>query len=68
MTRYDLSNALVLCAYCHTLGDGSVHRSANQEKWVVRIIGQKEWNRLERLSVKYKSRDKARKEFLLCQI
>ena len=64
MTRYDLSNALVLCAYSHTLGDQSVHRSANQEKWVVKIIGQKEWNRLEKLSLKYKSRDKARKEFL----
>ena len=64
MTRFDPTNALVLCAYCHTLGDKSVHRSANQEAWVVRIIGQKEWNRLEKLSMQYKSREKARKEFL----
>lgn len=64
MTRYDLSNGITLCAYCHTLGDKSVHRSANQEKWVVRIIGQKEWNRLEKLSLKYKARSKARAEFL----
>ena len=64
ITRYDLKNALILCAYCHTLGDQSVHRSSNQEVWVVRIIGQKEWDRLEKLSLKYMSRDKARKEFL----
>ena len=68
MTRYDLSNGITLCANCHTLQDYAVHRSSNQEAWLVAIIGQKEYDRLEKLSLQYKSRKKARKEFQLTHI
>lgn len=64
ITRYDLSNGITLCAYCHTLGPDAIHKSSNQEKWLVKIIGQKEFNRLEKLSMKYMSREKAKKEFI----
>src|SRR3990167_3212246 len=64
-TRYDLKNGLTLCVTCHTFGDDSVHRSPEGSKrWCIKLIGSKEWNRLERLSLQYKARDKARKEFL----
>lgn len=65
MTRYDVANGITLCAYCHTLGQDSVHRSDNQKAWLVKIIGLKEYNRLEKLSIQYKSRAKAKQEFLL---
>lgn len=63
-TRYLLANGITLCAYCHTLGANSVHRSDNQKAWLVKIIGLKEYNRLDKLSNVYKSRLKAKKEFL----
>jgi hypothetical protein len=61
-----LDNILVLCVHCHTFSDKSVHKSPEGSKrFVVRLIGEEEYKRLERLSLKYKSRDKARKEFLV---
>jgi hypothetical protein len=64
MTRYDLSNGLTLCVHCHTFGKDAVHTSTNQEAWLVAVIGQAEFDRLEALSLQYKSREKARKEFI----
>lgn len=64
-TRYYLPNLLVLCVHCHTFGDHSVHRSPEgSKKFCIKIIGAKEYNRLEKLSNTYKSREKARKEFI----
>ena len=64
-TRLDLSNALVLCVSCHVFDDTSVHKSPEgSKKFCVRIIGLKEWNRLEKLSLQYKSKEKAIKEFI----
>lgn len=64
-TRYLLENLLVLCVHCHVFDDNSVHKSSlGSKKWCIKIIGPKEYNRLEKLSLQYKSRAKAKKEFL----
>ena len=64
-TRYDLKNILVLCVQCHTFSDNSVHKSPEgSKKFCIRIIGAKEYRRLELLSLQYKSRSKAKSEFL----
>ena len=64
ITRWDLSNGITLCVHHHVFGKDAIHNSINQEKWMTDIIGKKEWDRLEKLSNQYQSRDKARKEFL----
>ena|SRR3990167_684558 len=63
-TRYDLSNGLSLCVHHHRFGEDAVHNVSNQKEWLVKIIGLKEFNRLDKKSLEYNSRDKARKEFL----
>ena len=65
MTRYDLSNGLTLCFIHHSSGDDSVHKSPEgSKKFCIRIIGAKEYRKLERLSLTYKSRSRAKSEFL----
>jgi ribosomal protein S27AE len=64
-TRYLLENLLVICPLCHVFGPDSVHRSpTGSKKFCIRIIGAKEYRRLEKLSLKYKNRKQAQKEFL----
>jgi hypothetical protein len=49
---------------CHVFSPDSVHRSPEgSKKFCIRIIGAKEYNRLEKLSLKYKNRKQAQKEF-----
>ena len=63
-TRLVLENGLSLCASCHVFSPDSVHRSPDgSKKFCVRIIGLKEYNRLERLSLQIKSEREAIREF-----
>ena len=65
MARYDLSNGITLCFIHHSSGDDSIHRSPEgSKKFCIKIIGAKEYRRLEKLSLQYKSREKAKAEFL----
>ncbi len=61
-TRYLLANGITLCSHCHVLGDRSAHRIGKE--FCTQIIGLKEYKRLEKLSLQYKSREQAEKEFL----
>ena len=64
-TRYLLENGISLCPACHVFSPDSVHKSPEgSKKFCIRIIGAKEYRRLEKLSLKYKSRAKAKEEFL----
>lgn len=61
-TRYDLKNGLTLCVHHHVFGNDSAHKVGKQ--FVIDIIGQKEYNRLEKLSKTVVKRADAKKIFL----
>lgn len=60
-TRLLLENGITLCAHHHTLGDDSAHRRGKD--FIIEIIGQKEYRRLEKLSLQTKSKSQSIKEF-----
>ena len=64
-TRYLLENLIVLCPACHTFSPTfSAHRTPDKFKaWIRKKIGLAEYKRIEKLSWKYQSRSKAKKEF-----
>ena len=63
-TRLVLENGLSLCAGCHVFSPDSVHRSPEgSKKFCVRIIGEEEYTRLEKLSNQTMSERKAIEEF-----
>lgn len=60
-TRLLLENGITLCFAHHTGTDDSVHRRGDQ--FIVEIIGKREFNRLEKLSLKIKTEREAITEF-----
>lgn len=61
-TRFDVSNGLTLCVTHHVWGTPSAHHDG--KPFIVGIIGLKEYNRLQKLSLVSISRAKARAAFL----
>ena len=60
-TRFLLDNGITFCFSHDTGTDDSVHRIGNQ--FIIDIIGKKEFNRLDKLSLQMKSERQAIKEF-----
>lgn len=61
-TRYLLENGITLCVLCHKFGDNAVHQIGDRP-FMEPLIGKKEFNRLEKLSLKLKSDKEAQTEF-----
>lgn len=60
-TRFVLENGITLCAHCHTLGDHSVHRVG--KKFVIDLLGLRQYKKLERMSLVTMSETRATLEF-----
>ena len=64
-TRLVLENGISLCAGCHVFSPDSVHRSPEGSKaFCVKLIGLKEYIRLEKMSNQTMSERDAIKDFL----
>ena len=64
-TRLVLANGLSLCVSCHVFSPDSVHRSPEgSKKFCIRIIGEKEYLRLEKLSIQIMTEREAIQEFI----
>lgn len=62
-TRFVIENGITLCAYCHTLGDHSVHRVGRQ--FIIDLLGNRQVKKLERMSLVTTSESKAVQQFII---